>query len=57
MGAVAGETFATLLRSGQLRKQRASRIVWHAPASGSYYIEGGSYLTDVGTYTLTIAVP
>ena len=34
----------------------ASRIVWNAPTSGVYYVEASSYATDVGTYTLTIAV-
>ena len=33
---------------------RASQVVWNAPTSGSYYIEAGSYSTDVGTYTPTV---
>lgn len=34
----------------------ASRIVWEAPSSGSYYIAVGSRDDDTGSYTLTIIV-
>ena len=34
----------------------ASRIVWNAPTSGSYYLEASSYDTGTGTYTLTIII-
>ena len=34
----------------------ASRIVWEAPSSGSYYIEVSAWIDGAGSYTLTIIV-
>ena len=34
----------------------ASRLLWEAPGSGSYYIEVSSWGVDTGSYTLTIIV-
>ena len=34
----------------------ASRILWEAPSSGSYYIEVSTWGADTGSYTLTITV-
>ena len=33
----------------------ASRLVWNAPGTGTYYVQVASFDTGIGTYTLTIA--
>ena len=36
------------------RDSTASRLIWLAPATGTYYIRVHSYVTGTGTYTLTV---
>lgn len=33
----------------------ASRLIWNAPSTGTYYIQVTSFYADTGTYTLTVA--
>ena len=35
----------------------ASRLIWNAPSTGTYYIQVTSFYASTGTYTLTIAIP
>ena len=34
----------------------ASRLIWQAPGTGTYYVQVASFRTCTGTYTLTIAI-
>ena len=34
----------------------ASRLIWQAPGTGTYYVQVASFRTGTGTYTLTIAI-
>ena len=34
----------------------ASRLIWHAPSTDTYYVEVSSFGTGTGTYTLTISL-
>ena len=33
----------------------ASRLIWQAPSTGTYYVQVASFRTGTGTYTLTVA--
>ena len=45
-----------LIRNDDYGDSTASRLIWHAPDTGTYHVEVTSFDTGTGTYTLTITI-